>query len=104
MIGYCGLTEFPGTDGRPEIVIGFRFALGSWRRGYATESAVAVRDYAFRTLRIPRLIAIIDPGNTASIRVVEKLGVTYEKDVMLPGYDYPDRMYAMRRPDKLSEE
>lgn len=97
VVGYCGLTEFPDIDSQSEIEIGFRFERNSWSRGYATESANAVRDHAFNTLSLVRLIALVDPGNTASIRVVEKIGMTYEKDVMLPEYDYPDRLYAIGR-------
>ena len=66
-----------------------------WGRGYATEAAQAVRDYAFNRLRLPRLIAMIDPQNIASIRVAEKLGMYYEKDVMFEGYTHPDRVYAI---------
>jgi RimJ/RimL family protein N-acetyltransferase len=57
----------------------------------------AVRDYAFKTLGIQRLIAIIDPANIASIRVAEKVGMNYEQDVMFEGYAHPDRVYAITR-------
>ncbi|WP_145172760.1 GNAT family N-acetyltransferase [Gimesia aquarii] len=95
MIGYCGLSEFPDIEGQEEIEIGFRFEPCFWSQGYATEAAIAVRDYAFDMLSLTRIIALVDPGNTASIRVIEKIGMTYEKDVMLPDYDYPDRLYAL---------
>ena len=98
VIGYCGLTKISDFDGQPEIELGFRLARRFWFNGYATESATSVRDYAFRTLMIPRLIALVDPGNTASIRVVEKLGMTFERDIMLPEYDYPDRLYVIHSP------
>jgi RimJ/RimL family protein N-acetyltransferase len=85
--------------GQPETEIGYRLARPYWGRGYATESARAVRDYALNTLRLPRLIAMIDPQNVASIRVVEKLGMHYEKDVMFEGYTHPDRVYAIVHPE-----
>ena len=103
-MGYCGLTQFPDIDGQPEIEIGFRLARSFWYRGYATEAAVAVRDYAFHTLYLPRLIALIDPENTASIRVVDKIGMRYERDVMLSGYDYPDRLYTIRQSNEKQTE
>ena len=59
------------------------------------EAARAVRDYAFDTLCLERLIAIIDPANVASIRVAEKLGMRYEADVSFEGYSHPDRVYAV---------
>ncbi len=96
-IGYCGLTRFPDINGRPESEVGYRLARAHWGRGLATESATAVRDYAFDTLSLPRLISLIDPQNTASIRVAEKLGMHYERDVMLDGYTHPDGVYAIVR-------
>ena len=41
---------------------------------------------------------MIDPQNVASIRVAEKAGMRYEKDVMFEGYTHPDRVYAIARP------
>ena len=96
-IGYCGLFHFPDVCGQPEIEIGYRFVRAHWSRGYATEAALAVRDYGFNVLGISRLIAIIDPQNLASIRVAEKVGMRYEKAVMLEGYTHPDHVYAITR-------
>jgi ribosomal-protein-alanine N-acetyltransferase len=95
VIGYCGLFFFPDVGGQPEIEIGYRFARSAWGQGYATEAALAVRDYAFTTLGIKRLIAMVDPSNVASIRVVEKTGMHYEKDVMFEGYSHPDHVYVI---------
>lgn len=97
VIGYCGLFFFPDINGRPEVEIGYRLARSAWGQGYATEAALAVRDLAFSTLSIKRLIAIIDPSNTASIRVAEKIGMRYEKEVMLKGYTHPDHVYVVTR-------
>lgn len=95
VIGYCGLFYFPDVNGRPEVEIGYRLACAYWGRGYATEAVIAARDYAFNALGLTRLIALIDPGNAASIHVAEKAGMRYEADVMLPGYTHPDRLYAI---------
>ena len=80
VIGYCGLSSLPDVNGVPEIEIGYRLARRHWGLGYATESALAVRDVAFDCLKLERLIALIDPLNVASIRVAEKLGMQYETD------------------------
>lgn len=85
VIGYCGLSHFPDVGGLPEVEIGYRLARARWGRGYATEAARAVRDYGFHSLQLPRLISIIDPANIASIRVAEKIGLRYEKDVCFSG-------------------
>lgn len=97
LIGYCGLFYFPDVNGTSEVELGYRLARSAWGKGYATEVATAVRDHAFATLRISRLISIIDPSNTASIRVAEKIGMHYEGAVMLEGYTHPDLVYSMAR-------
>ncbi|TWU54888.1 hypothetical protein Poly51_36100 [Rubripirellula tenax] len=96
-IGYCGLTWFPNISGRPEIEVGYRLARTYWDKGYATEVAVAVRDLAFSHYELDRLIAIIEPDNLRSIRVAEKLGMQYDGDVLLDGYDHSDSVYACQR-------
>ncbi len=97
ILGYCGLFEFPDLAGRFEIELGYRLARAWWGRGYATEAARAVRDFGFETLSLSRLVALIDPDNRASIRVAEKLGMRYERDVMLPDYSHPDHLYVVSR-------
>ena len=63
-------------DGRgPEIEIGWRLNRQAWGKGYATEAARPVVRHAFEALRLPRIVADIDPGNRASMRVAEKIGM-----------------------------
>ena len=95
VIGYCGLSLFPNIDGATEIEIGYRLIREYWGFGYATEAATAVRDYAFIELKLTRLVALIEPINQRSIGVAKKIGMSYEKDVMLEGYDHPDHLYSM---------
>ena len=97
VIGYCGLFFFADVGGQAEVEIGYRLARSTWGHGYATEAACTVRDFAFNTLNIKRLIAMIDPSNTASIRVAEKIGMHYEKEVMFEGYTHPDHVYVVTR-------
>lgn len=40
-------------------------------------------------------VAIVDPNNQQSVRVLEKVGMTYEPEVMFDGYDYPDHRYVV---------
>jgi RimJ/RimL family protein N-acetyltransferase len=94
-LGYCGLFYFDNVNGKSEIEIGYRLARHAWGKGYATEAVCAVSDYAFDMLGLTRLIALIDPHNSASIRVAEKIGMHHEADVMFAGYDHPDRVYAI---------
>jgi|SRR5689334_23377574 len=95
VVGYCGLFFFPDLDGQAETEIGYRLARSAWGKGYASEAAQAVRDYAFKILGIKRLIALIDPSNVSSVRVAEKIGMNYEKDIMLEGYTHPDHVYVI---------
>lgn len=99
VIGYCGLFYFPDINGQPEVEIGYRLARRAWEKGYATEAAQAVREYAFYSLGIKRLIAIIDPSNAASIRVAKKIGMQFEAEVMLEGYNHPDHVYVVMKSD-----
>jgi ribosomal-protein-alanine N-acetyltransferase len=95
-MGFCGLSYFPDVGGKPEIEIGYRLAKAHWGHGYATEAARAVRDHAWTVLCLRRVISLIDPRNTASIRVAQKVGMQYEKDVLFKGYT--DGVYAIEHP------
>jgi RimJ/RimL family protein N-acetyltransferase len=68
-----------------EIEIGWRFARHAWGNGYATEAALVVRDWARAEQGFGRLISLIHTDNAASIRVAEKIGSRYERDVHLTG-------------------
>ncbi len=51
-----------------------------WGQGLGTEAAQAVLDYGFEQLRLSRLICLIERDNVASIKVAEKIGMTFEKE------------------------
>ena len=73
-LGWVLLIPADGT--RPEIEIGWRLRQTAWRQGFATEAAAPLLRHAFVTLKLPEVIAEIDPANSASQRVAEKLGLT----------------------------
>jgi ribosomal-protein-alanine N-acetyltransferase len=75
-IGWCGLKL--NEDG--VVDIGFRFFKKVWSLGYATESAQACLDYGFNTLMLDEIIGRAARENTASIRVLEKLKMTFWKE------------------------
>jgi RimJ/RimL family protein N-acetyltransferase len=68
-----------GEHARPELAWGLTSRY--WGRGYATEAARAVRDWARRERGIERPISMIEPANTASARVAERLGAVAEEQV-----------------------
>jgi RimJ/RimL family protein N-acetyltransferase len=66
-------------DGDLELEIGWTIVRSFWGNGYATEAALACRDHALGELGRERVISLIAPENTASIRVAEKIGETLEQ-------------------------
>lgn len=79
LIGFCGVKPIE-IDGRTEIELLYRFAKAYWNHGYAFEAILACKDYAFNTLAINNIIAIVDPKNERSINIINKLQMAYEKD------------------------
>jgi len=67
------------------VDVGFAFLPEAWGRGYARESAAAVLDHARDVLGLRRVLAITDPENAASIRVLERVGMRREGTVRMPG-------------------
>lgn len=78
--GICGLVRREGLE---HVDIGFAFLPQHWGKGYAVESAAAVKAYARDVAGLRRLVAITTPGNWPSIRVLEKIGLAFEKTVRL---------------------
>jgi RimJ/RimL family protein N-acetyltransferase len=76
-----------------EVEIGWMLAREHWGRGYATEAALALRDWGIAERRLTRLISLIRPGNDPSIRVAERIGEHYERDVVMRGL--PALVYAL---------
>jgi ribosomal-protein-alanine N-acetyltransferase len=74
-LGHAGVRFLPEL-GETEIL--YMLDTPAWGRGYATEAARAARDFGFEQLKLQRLIAFAVPENTASIHVLEKLGMTGE--------------------------
>lgn len=76
-------TRAEAANAPSEVEVGYTLGRAYWGHGYATEAAGAVRDYALDELGAERLIALIIHGNTASENVARKLGLEYERDIML---------------------
>jgi RimJ/RimL family protein N-acetyltransferase len=76
-------TRAEAADVPSEVEVGYTLGRDYWGRGFATEAAGAVRDYALNELGAGRLIALIIHGNTASENVARKLGLEYERNIML---------------------
>jgi ribosomal-protein-alanine N-acetyltransferase len=83
IIGHCGIVE-KEVEGESEYEIIYILAKSSWGKGFATEAAISLRDFAFKQLGLKRIIALIDPYNSSSERVAVKIGLSYEKDSIRP--------------------
>lgn len=79
LVGFAGLV--PVADGIPNLLYGI--SADDCGRGYATEAGQAVIRYAFDTLKLPRVRADVDVPNTASVSVLQKLGMVCVAQVMV---------------------
>ena len=94
-IGTCGLVKRDGLD---DVDIGFAFLPQYRGQGFASESAAAVLGHA-RALGLKRVVAIVSAGNHRSIRLLERIGLTFERMVKLPGEDEEIPLYAYQCDD-----
>jgi len=78
-IGRCGLLTWT-IDEQYEVEVAYLLGKAYWGQGLGTEAAQAILDYGFEKLGLSRLICLIEKENTASIKVAEKIGMTFEKE------------------------
>lgn len=93
-LGWCGLKYFPETN---EVDLGYRFMKKYWGMGFATESGRISLEYGFNTLNLPRIIAKAMPDNIGSIKVIQKLGMTFRGYVHDPTDPQPFVLYDMKK-------
>lgn len=90
-IGLCGLLH---REYLQEVDVGYAFVPAAWGRGYAVEAAAACLAYGREQLGLVRIVAVTTPENTRSIRVLEKIGLRYEKKVRLAADKEEIDLYA----------
>ncbi|MBR8839583.1 MAG: GNAT family N-acetyltransferase [Stigonema ocellatum SAG 48.90 = DSM 106950] len=98
LIGHCGLEHVVSLN---EVEVSYLLAREYWGQGLATESAIALVNYGFETLQLERLVAMAKPENLASCRVMEKIGMQYEKKIQLNGVEWV--LFAINR-NRMSRE
>ncbi|MBE2222441.1 MAG: GNAT family N-acetyltransferase [Anaerolineae bacterium] len=81
-IGCCGLIN---RDGLPDIDIGYAFLAEFHNFGFATESAEAVMAFGKNNIGLKRIVGITAVDNQKSIKILEKVGLRFEKRITLPG-------------------
>lgn len=92
LIGQCGLRFLKNT---PEYELAYAIARSHWGLGIATEAAKASVRYGFEQLQAYQIIALAAPTNFASQRVMQKLGLKYQKKGLF--YNKPFLYYALLR-------
>ena len=89
--GICGLVKRQGLD---DIDIGYASLPEFWGKGLATEASLAVKNFAKTSIGLKRLSGITDPKNNASVRVLEKIGLTFNKMIKLSEDDIELSLYS----------
>jgi RimJ/RimL family protein N-acetyltransferase len=100
LLGYCGFFHHP-PEVTNDVEIGYRLHPGYWNRGLITEAARAVRDHAFRDLKLARVISLVHPDNIPSRRVAEKIGMAVTKEIMFRGFS--TLVFAIEREQWLAQ-
>ena len=90
-MGMCGLIKRDGLD---DVDIGFAFLPKYWGRGYAHEAAAAVMDYGRNVVGLTRIVAITSPANESSARLLEKLGLRFDRMIRLTDGAKEDRLFV----------
>lgn len=78
LIGYCGIA-IDQIDNKDEKELGYRLASRFWRKGLATEAAIAAVQCGFEQFKLPYVLGIVERANVASVRVLEKIGMRFER-------------------------
>ena len=94
-VGMCGLIK---RDSLPDVDIGYAFLPAARGQGLAREAAQAVLDWAWRHVRLERVVAIVTPTNRPSIALLQHLGFADEGEVRLPPDGEPLRLLGRAAP------
>lgn len=99
IIGLAGMQPLDGARFDGDFELGWWIWKENWGRGYAVEATAPFVVHA-RNMGLSRLFAVIDPPNSASIRVAEKLGMRFERrmsahDTATAREDKPIALYVM---------
>ncbi|MBL8596550.1 MAG: GNAT family N-acetyltransferase [Devosia sp.] len=93
LVGRCGFGIYEPT-GEPEL--GYSLYPEFWGNGYAVEAGAGMRDWFFRETEMPQFIGLADVRNAASIKVLERIGMTPTE--VKPYDGVPFQFYVMARP------
>jgi len=99
MIGHCGLSMQPCED-REVLEIGYIFQKAYWHKGYATEAAIACREFAFEKLNADEVFSLIRDTNVASQNVAKRNGMSVRGSFVKHyyGIDMPYYIFSVKAP------
>jgi RimJ/RimL family protein N-acetyltransferase len=90
-VGMCGLIKRETLE---DVDIGYSYFERFWGQGYATEAGAAVMDYGRRVFSLARIVGITAPDNLSSIKVLERLGLRFERMIQLPGTEAESKLFS----------
>ncbi|MFZ1615690.1 MAG: GNAT family N-acetyltransferase [Holophaga sp.] len=90
LIGMCGLIK---REQFADIDLGYAFLPEFWSKGFALEAASAVLAFGERSLGLTRTIALVSPDNMASIKLLQKLGFAYSREIKMDESDPGTALY-----------
>jgi RimJ/RimL family protein N-acetyltransferase len=89
----AGAIQHLGRDPANPLEIGWRFRKDKWHQGFASEAARCMAAFAFDTLNAPQLLAVCHPDNSASSKVMLRLGMSYRG--IEPWYEMDCAVYGI---------
>ena len=89
-----GITGLIDREGLENIEVGFAFLNEFAGKGYAYESTKAILNYAATTLKISRIVAITDLDNIKSAKLLERLGLRFDKNIQLPEFEKENKLFV----------
>lgn len=99
---FIGFTGLSSPDFLPEVLpsveIGWRFAKPSWGNGYASEAAAAALDFGVAKRGLTDIVSIYQIGNGASERIMQKLGMVFDRTSLDPTCNREVAVYRLPRP------
>ena len=90
-VGMCGLLK---RDNLPDADVGYAFLPQFWGQGFAYEAAAATLSHGARKFGLTRVLGVVSEGNSGSIRVLEKLGMSFERMFSMRAGEPPARLYG----------
>jgi len=90
-VGMCGLLK---RDNLPDVDVGYAFLPQFWGQGFAYEAAEATLRHGARKFGLSRVVGVVSDGNAGSVRVLEKLGMSFERMIVMREGEAPARLYG----------